>query len=266
MTDTVNSRDGTPIAYDRQGEGPAVVFVTAALNLRGSATGLATALAARGLTTIAYDRRARGDSGDAAPLAEWDPHREVEDLGAILGLVGGRAALFGWSSGAQLCLYAATCGLDVSHLALFEIPLPQEPGDGGAEQRELRRLVVAGDHGGAVERYMKDMPREWLEGAKASPYWAAMTAMAPSLGYDLAVVNWSQSASPDQLFGGIGQPTLVMSGEDPLPLFTAAAATLERAMPDAQARTVKGSNHGWDEAAMTDVLAEFLSPTRTSTR
>jgi pimeloyl-ACP methyl ester carboxylesterase len=125
---------------------------------------------------------------------------------------------------------------------------------------------VAGDHGGAVERYMKDMPREWLEGAKASPYWAAMTAMAPSLGYDLAVVNWSQSAPPEQLFGGIRQPTLVMSGEDPLPLFTEAAATLEQAMPDAEERTVKGTNHRWDDAAMTDVLVEFLNPTRTSTR
>ncbi|HEU4998371.1 MAG TPA: alpha/beta fold hydrolase [Lapillicoccus sp.] len=266
MTATVTSRDGTSLAYDRRGDGPAVVLVSAALNLRGSGTGLATSLAARGFTTIAYDRRARGESGDAAPLAEWDPRREVEDLEAILGLVGGRAAVFGWSSGAQLCLYAATAGLDVTHLALFEIPLPQEPDDGGAEQRELRRLVVAGDHGGAVERYMKDMPREWLEGAKAGPYWAAMTAMAPSLGYDLAVVNWSQSAPPEQLFGGIRQPTLVMSGENPLPLFTAAAETLERTMPAARARTVKGANHGWDDAAMTEALVELVNPTRTSTR
>jgi hypothetical protein len=93
-----------------------------------------------------------------------------------------------------------------------------------------------------------------------------MTAMAPSLGYDLAAVNWSQSASPEDLFGDIRQRTLVMVGEDPLPLFTAAADTLERAMPDAQALSVKGTSHAWDDAAMTDLLVEFLSPTRTSRR
>ena len=36
MASTVTSRDGTSIAYDIQGEGPAVLFVTAALNLRAA--------------------------------------------------------------------------------------------------------------------------------------------------------------------------------------------------------------------------------------
>lgn len=260
MTSIATSRDGTSIAYDLQGDGPAVILVTAALNLRGAGAELAASLAAEGYTTANYDRRARGESDDVAPLAEWDPRREVEDLEAMLGVVGGRAALFGWSSGASLCLYAAAAGLDVTRLALFEIPLPLEPGDDGAQARRLRERVVAGDHGGAVEFYMRDMPREWLEGAKSSPYWDAMTAIAPSLGYDLAVVNWTQSAPPTQLFAGIEQPTLVMSGQQPLPLFTAAADALVAAMPDARAQTVKGTNHGWDNEAMTATLVEFLAP------
>ena len=260
MSSTVTSRDGTSIAYDLWGEGPAVLLVTAALNLRGSAAELAASLAGRGFTTLTYDRRARGDSDDAAPLAEWDPRREVEDLEAVLGVVGGQASLFGWSSGASLCVYAAAAGLDVTRLALFEIPLTAGPVQDGGESRALRELILAGDRAGAVELYMKDMPPEWLEGAKNSPYWGAMTAMAPSLGYDLAAVNWTQSARPAELFGAIRQPTLVLAGEDPLPLFTNAAEALVAAMPTARAETVKGRNHGWDNEAMTAALAEFLRP------
>ena len=260
MASTVTSRDGTSIAYDIQGDGPAVLFVTAALNLRGAAAPLSASLAEAGFTTVTYDRRARGDSDDAAPLAEWDPRREVEDLEALLGVVGGQASVFGWSSGASLCLYAAAAGLEVTRLALFEIPLSPESVDGSDETSSLRELILDDDRGGAVEYYMKDMPREWLEGAQSSPYWAAMTAMAPSLGYDLAVVNWSQSAPLGRLLGGVRQPTLVMSGEEPLPLFTDAAAALVAAMPAARSRTVNGTNHSWDDEAMTAALAEFLRP------
>jgi pimeloyl-ACP methyl ester carboxylesterase len=266
MTNTVTSRDGTSIAYDLEGDGPPVILVTAAMNVRGAGAELAGSLAREGFTAVNYDRRARGGSDDAAPLAEWDPRREVEDLEALLGVVGGPAALFGWSSGASLCLYAAAAGLDVTHLALFEIPLKLKPDDGAEQERRLRELVLAGDHAGAVEYYMRDMPREWLEGAKSSPYWEVMTAMAPSLGYDLAVVNWSESAPPAQLLADVGQPTLVMAGEQPLPLFTEAAQALEAAMPDARAATVKGRNHGWDNDAMTATLSEFLTPTRTIPR
>jgi pimeloyl-ACP methyl ester carboxylesterase len=260
MTSTVTSRDGTSIAYDVQGDGPAVLLVTAALNVRGSAFELAASLANRGFTTIAYDRRARGDSDDAAPLADWDPQREVEDLQALLSVVGGHASLFGWSSGASLCLYAAAAGLDVTRLACFEIPLTAGPVDDGGESQSLRELILADDRAGAVELYMKDMPPEWLDGAKHSAYWRPMTAMAPSLGYDLAAVNWTQSAAPAELFGAIHQPTLVLVGEGPLPLFTEAAETLVAAMPAARLQSVKGTNHGWDTEAMTTALAQFLGP------
>lgn len=63
--DTVTSRDGTAIAYDRAGEGYPLILVDGAFCSRafGPMPKLAPLLADR-CTDLAYDRRGRGDSGD----------------------------------------------------------------------------------------------------------------------------------------------------------------------------------------------------------
>ena len=71
----VNSTDGTPIAFDRSGEGPAVVLVGGALSSRSASGALVTLLAPH-FSVFAYDRRGRGDSGDTPAYAV---EREVED-------------------------------------------------------------------------------------------------------------------------------------------------------------------------------------------
>jgi len=262
MSQTVTSADGTPIAYELEGDvssgQPAVILVPAAMNLRGSMTDLGHALSVQGLTALTYDRRARGDSGDAAPLAAWDRQREIEDLAALLEVAGGHAALFGASSGCAVCLSAAASGLDVTHLALWEIPLSPGPSDGGAATGRLRALVAADDRAGALEFYMRDMPPEWLAGAKSSPFWEPMQAMAPSLGYDQAVLDWIRSAPLSQLLGDLRVPTMVLMGEETLPLFAAAAEALEAVLPHASSGTVAGAHHSWETDAMAGRLASFL--------
>lgn len=89
------SNDGTSIAYDRAGDGPAIITVVSAFNDRSTAAPLTTAMQ-EDFTVYTYDRRGRGDSGDTAPYAVA---REVEDLQAILTEAGGSAAVFGFSSG-----------------------------------------------------------------------------------------------------------------------------------------------------------------------
>jgi pimeloyl-ACP methyl ester carboxylesterase len=61
---------------------------------------LAELLADR-FTVINYDRRGRGESGDAQPYAV---EREIEDLQVLLDEAGGSASAWGWSSGAVLVL------------------------------------------------------------------------------------------------------------------------------------------------------------------
>ena len=61
--DTTTSRDGTTLAYDRVGTGPALVFVTGVFNLRDTCAPIAAQLT-ESFTSCTYDRRARGDSSN----------------------------------------------------------------------------------------------------------------------------------------------------------------------------------------------------------
>ncbi|MDQ3662417.1 MAG: alpha/beta hydrolase, partial [Actinomycetota bacterium] len=113
---TVLSKDGTPIAFDRYGDGPPLIFVDGATADRSMDASLATVLAPN-FTVYAYDRRGRGDSGDTPPFAV---EREIEDLDAIITEAGGSAFVLGHSSGAVLALRAAASGLAISKLAVYE--------------------------------------------------------------------------------------------------------------------------------------------------
>ena len=66
----VTSSDGTSIAFERAGAGPAVILVDAAGNFRGFSPmpQLAEALS-QSLTTFTYDRRGKGASTDTLPYA-----------------------------------------------------------------------------------------------------------------------------------------------------------------------------------------------------
>src|SRR5262245_29753334 len=100
---TVASNDGTRIAFDQTGQGPALILVVGAFNERATGAPLAQALASH-FTVFNYDRRGRGESSDTAPYAV---EREIEDLEALIAQAGGSAGVFGYSSGAILALRAA---------------------------------------------------------------------------------------------------------------------------------------------------------------
>src|SRR5436309_11394168 len=93
---TATSADGTPLAFDEDGQGPAIIMVVGAFNTRETTAPLAAALKHR-FTVLNYDRRGRGDSGDTPPYAV---EREIEDIDALIAKAGGSAAVFGYSSGA----------------------------------------------------------------------------------------------------------------------------------------------------------------------
>src|SRR5262245_36078431 len=115
----VTSADGTKIAYDQYGDGPALVLVGGAFQHRAldPRTAELAELLAKRFTVYHYDRRGRGDSGDTMPYAVA---REIEDLAAVIDNAGGSASIFGMSSGAVLALRAAAHGLPIVKLALYE--------------------------------------------------------------------------------------------------------------------------------------------------
>jgi pimeloyl-ACP methyl ester carboxylesterase len=259
VTEYATSADGTRIAFDRYGSGPAVIFVPAAMQFRAFApqTGdLASALAAEGFTVVVYDRRGRGESVSPGPFTLAG---ELADLRALIDAIGGRAALVGNSSGGAIALAAAAAGLPVTAVALWEVPLDPELGSEGAQfLAGLRERVEAGDQVGTIEFYMQDMPPEWLEGARRSPAWRVMTAISATLIPDAEALAWTQTAPYADLFGPIAVPVLAMYGTEALPLFPPAANAIAAAVPDGRVATVAGREHSWDRAEMTRALADFL--------
>jgi pimeloyl-ACP methyl ester carboxylesterase len=126
---TVTSKDGSRIAYDRLGSGPAVILVGGARSYRKykKMEELAKLLAER-CTVINYDRRGRGDSTDVKPFAV---EREIEDIAALIEAEGGSASLWGWSSGGALALRAASAGAVVERVSVFEVPFMSPPTPNG---------------------------------------------------------------------------------------------------------------------------------------
>jgi pimeloyl-ACP methyl ester carboxylesterase len=260
---TVTSPDGTVIDYDRYGDGPAVIFIGGAATYRAideATTQTARRLAAEGFTAVDYDRRGRGRSGDTQP---WALAREVEDLAALIIAVGGAAALCTNSSGADIALAAASDGVGVTALALYEPPF-------FAGRSFTARLAALGSllADGRNEEAMRynltsviGLPAEAVEQMARAPWWAAMVAAAPTLVYDHAATN-EINLDPDWRgrWAKITVPTIVGSGDQSFPGLAEAADAVAAALPKASRRVLPGQGHRPAPEAMVPLLVEFLRP------
>jgi pimeloyl-ACP methyl ester carboxylesterase len=248
----VTSADGTEIAFERAGDGPAVILVGGGLDDGAENAPLMPELAGR-FTVVNYARRGRGESGDVAPYAV---EREVEDLAALIAAVGGPAHLFGASSGGALALEAA--GLDVDRIAVYEVPYPVVMLDAWAAYRsQLAALLAEGGRGDALELFMRlaGSSDEAIAGARAAPVWPALEALAPTLAYDAACLG---DGRPPERFAAITSPVLVLTGADPGGFFGPAADALVATLPHADRRALAGEGHVAAPAALAKVLAEFF--------
>lgn len=263
MTHRVRSQDGTAIAYDQAGAGPAVILVGGALSTRGAAEGLTAALAPS-FTMISYDRRGRGESGDTLPYA---PEREVEDLAALVEVVGGTAFAFGVSSGAALILNAAEAGVALTRLALYEPPFivdgsrPPVPSN---YLTHLSELLADGRRGDALEYFLGaavEVPLEMIAQMRESPMWAGMEAVAHTLPYDGAVMGDGMSGQPFPAgrWASVTAPALVMDGGDSPQWMHNGVAALAAALPNARRETLPGQTHAVAPEVVAPVLRAFFS-------
>lgn len=254
----VTSKDGTTIAFDQLGEGPAVVLVGGASVSRSDNAPLAALLAPH-FTVINYDRRGRGDSGDTAPYAV---EREVEDIEALIKEAGGSAFVYGISSGAVLALEAAASGLNIKKLALYEPPFrvddssPRPPAD---HEAQFRELISSGRRGDAVEFFMTkivDLPAEFVVQARSSPWWEATENLAHTLVYDAAIMG--DYSLPNKKLASIAIPTLVINGEKSDVRLRHAAQVVAEILPNAQHRTLKSQTHDIAPEVIAPALEEFF--------
>ena len=254
----VPSSDGTEIAFTRGGKGPALVIVSGALSQRSliGDTLLVPRLAEH-FTVYTYDRRGRGESGDTKPYAV---DREIEDLEALIDHAGGKAHLFGVSSGAALSLQAAAKlgAAKVSKLALYDAPYGQPQRVFTEQKDRVNELVRTGQPGDAAAYFLTAIgtPPKVLEGMKSSPAWDTMKKIDHTLVYDYDVLGDGQV--PEGVAKAITVPTLVMNGEKSMDFMHAAAARMASLIPNARHTTIKGQAHGVTADATVPVLVEFF--------
>ncbi|MFM9499462.1 alpha/beta fold hydrolase [Streptomyces galilaeus] len=261
--DKVFSADGTVIAYEQRGAGPALVLVGGAFMTRGASAELAGLLAEH-CTVITYDRRGRGDSGDSP---EYDVQREVEDLDALIEHAGGEAMVFGMSSGAVLALEAAARGSAVTRLAVYEPPFitddsrPPLPADYVAH---LTELAEQGAYGDAVAYFLTaavGLPAEAVAGMRQAPFWADMEATARTLPYDGQIMGETMSGQPlpTDLWQSVTVPVLVGSGDAGAPQMLTGARELAALADNFTLHVFPGQEHNIDPQLLAPALTSFFT-------
>jgi pimeloyl-ACP methyl ester carboxylesterase len=258
----VRSQDGTAISYERAGSGPALIIVDGALCSRafGPSARLAAQLAPH-FTVYRYDRRGRGQSGDTAP---YGPSREVEDVEALVTAAGGSATLLGLSSGGALALEAAASIPGIVRVVAYEPPYVDDTGERGGDRFEpaLRRLVDAGDRGGAVKYFMRDMvgvPAPLVAIMRLMPWiWRKLEAVAHTLPYDAAVMTGFRI--PRERLATIRVPVLVMNGSKTDPRLRDAARAIAGTIRGSRYAELAGQTHNVNPGVLAPAAVEFARP------
>jgi pimeloyl-ACP methyl ester carboxylesterase len=257
------SKDGTRIAFDRSGDGPALVVVGGALSDRSGWAPLAKLLAPR-FTVLSFDRRGRGESGDTAPYAV---EREIDDLEALIDRAGGAAFVHGQSSGAVLALKAtAKFPSKIRKLSVYEPPFiidDSRPPPPENYVSHINELLVANRRADAVEYWMTDVvgaPAEVVAQMRTAPTWPALEAVAHTLPYDIAVLgnNMAGHPLPTEQWTATTVPTLVMEGGASPQWIRNSARALANVLPNAQHRTLEGQTHNAAPEVLAPEMVRFF--------
>lgn len=265
---TITSRDGTTIAYDQSGTGPALVLVGGAFEQRAMESDTAKLavfpLMSEHFTVYHYDRRGRGDSTDNTGTPSASLQREIDDIEALINEAGGSAFLLGISSGAALAFEASLAlGSKVKKLAMYEAPYNDDDDARQAWRKfrqELDQAVAEDRRGDAVSLFMMlmGMPPEQLDEMRQYPMWPMFEAIAPTIAYDGAAIG-EDGAVPAERAARLTIPALIMDGSESFPFMHVSAAALAEAIPNAQHRTLEGQVHEVEPEAIGPVLVEFFT-------
>ena len=260
----VISGDGTRIAYDKVGRGPALVIVDGALCSRAMGPGKSLApFLSTHFTVSTYDRRGRGDSTDTAPYAV---DREIEDLDAVIAEAGGSAYVFGLSSGAALALEAAARGSAITKLALYEAPFIVDDSRAPVPDDivlKFQKLLADDRRGDAVRLFMRQVgaPRLIISLMRLLPVWRKLKAVAHTLPYDMTIMAGRQSGMPLAAgsWAAATMPTLVLVGGKSPAWFHNSMKALALALPNARLDVADRQTHMVKPKLLAPQLTQFYA-------
>jgi pimeloyl-ACP methyl ester carboxylesterase len=259
----VLSNDGTAIAFERIGRGPALLLVDGALAYRGFGPSRSLAeLLASHFTLFIYDRRGRGDSGDTAP---YSVKREIEDIEALIGEAGGEVFVWGISSGAVLALEATKQIRGIRKLALYEAPFIVNDSRPTTEDdwRRIREAIASGRRGDAVRVFLKSIgvPAFVIALMRLMPIWSKLVGVAHTLVYDGTLMEDDQKGRPlsTKRWASVTIPTLAMDGGKSPQWMHDGMQALAKVLPSAQYRTLAGQTHNVKAKALAPALIAFFN-------
>lgn len=260
----VISKDGTAIAVDRFGSGPALILVDGAMCSRafGPMPPLAKELAAQ-FTIYHYDRRGRGDSGNGSA---YDVQREIEDLAAVVQLAGGTAMVFGISSGAALAAEAARVVPGIRRLALYEAPFVIDSTHAPLPPTfiaDTKALVANNQRSAAVKKFMRYVgtPALMVLIMPLLPFWKKLTAIAHTLANDLEIIapHHNGQPFPPGKWTSVAVPTLVMAGGKSPAYMQNSMRAWAKALGNAQHLTLDGQTHMVKQSVLAPALIDFFA-------
>lgn len=258
------SKDGTPIAYDKTGSGPALIIVNGAFSYRenGNTKQLVNLLAGN-FTVYDYDRRGRGESGDTQPYSVL---REVEDLQAIVAATGEQQPyVCGFSSGCGVVLHAIHHGQQFKKAALYEPPfvaIKREDELPVAEiKKEIETLIAAGKRTKAVSYFLKrvvgvpGLALLFIRLLKREG-WKKNERVAHTLVYDLDVMG--NLSFPPGLAAKNESPVLVIGGEKSPARLADGVKNVAKHVPHASVLFLKGQTHNVSVEVLAPELIRFF--------
>ena len=260
MSGKVTSKDGTAIAYEKSGSGPAVVIVGGVIGDRSQQAPVAELLASD-FTVFNFDRRGHGESGDTHPYAV---QREIEDINAVLQEAGGSAFVYGTSGPGVLSLHAAAAdpGAKITKLAIWEPPFvvdESRPKVRDDYKAQLTELLANDRRGDMVELFFTEavgIPAEFVSQMRQAPWWSSQEALAHTTVYDATIMG--DFSLPRDTLARVHVRTLVIDG-GLSPWLSASADAVAATLPSARRQTLAGQQHDVAPAAIAPALAEFFT-------
>lgn len=255
----VKSKDGTPIAYLNEGNGPPLVLVHGIGVIAKSWLPIIPALS-ENFTVYAIDRRGRGESGDKEP---YSIAREYEDVAAMVESIDQPVNLLGHSYGGICTLEGALHTENVSKLVLYEPPI-NLPGtqmipDGLIE--DIEKLLDDGQKEEALVQLYRRVGSLSSEIAlmQTMPDWKERVEIAHTLPREIRETKrYTFDAGK---FSNMTAPTLFLVGEDKPAFVYELAQEVNRALPNCTTEMLHGQKHFAMDTApdlFVDVLTRFF--------
>jgi pimeloyl-ACP methyl ester carboxylesterase len=237
--ETVASRDGTPIAVWRTGDGPPLVLVHGTAADHGRWAPVLPALEEH-FTVFAIDRRGRGRSGDADDYAL---EREFEDVAAVVDWAGESVDVLGHSHGGVCALEAALLTSRIRKLVLYEPPMGFVVSPRHVVE-QLEALLAAGQRDELVAFFMQHvagLPADQVELLRSLPAWPARVAVAHTIPREERAD--SEYAFEPERFRDVDVSTLVLQGGESPEVFRVAGEAIRAALPDCRIAVMPGQRH-----------------------